>query len=62
MVKKKHDDNQWPPPTPGLEFDLEGPTADHLLDTSDIYHQPVYQHIHAAKEEWDIVTKRYYLI
>jgi hypothetical protein len=52
------DSNLWPPPIPGLEFDLEGPSADHLIDTSEIYDQPVYTHIHAKKEEWDIVSER----
>ncbi|KAI8349210.1 hypothetical protein EDC96DRAFT_448633 [Choanephora cucurbitarum] len=49
--------NLWAPPVPGLDFDIEGPTADHLIDTSDIYGQTVYEHIHASKEEWTIVDK-----
>lgn len=52
------DANMFGPPTPGLEYDLEGPTFDHLIDTSDIYNQPVYQHIHALKEEWEAVSAR----
>ena len=55
---RNNDTNLWAPPVPGLDFDIEGPTADHLIDTSDIYGQTVYEHIHASKEEWTIVDKK----
>ncbi|KAI8385647.1 hypothetical protein BD560DRAFT_167355 [Blakeslea trispora] len=54
---KSNDSNLWAPPVPGLNFDLEGPTADHLIDTSDIYEQTVYDDIHASGDEWTIVDE-----
>lgn len=54
---KSNDHNVWPPPIPGLDYDIEGPTADHLLDVSHIYDQVVYQDIRPSKEEWTMVDE-----
>ncbi|CEI93818.1 hypothetical protein RMCBS344292_08044 [Rhizopus microsporus] len=42
---------------PGMEFDLEGPTVDHLFDISAIQNKIVYQDIHAQLEEWEVLEK-----
>ncbi|KAI9486287.1 MAG: hypothetical protein EXX96DRAFT_548476 [Benjaminiella poitrasii] len=49
--------NVWPPPVKGLEYEFEGPSADHLIDTSHIYDQTVYQDVHAQKNEWTVMDK-----
>ncbi|KAI7882810.1 uncharacterized protein EV154DRAFT_428336, partial [Mucor mucedo] len=49
------DVNQFKSPVPGLDYDLEGPTADHLIDTSEWDTKSVYTHIHALQDEWEVV-------
>lgn len=47
----------WKPPVQGLDFDAEGPTADHLIDTSHIYDQVVYKDIHPLRQEWSVLDQ-----
>lgn len=51
--------NAWGTPVPGMEFDVEGPSADHLIDTSEIYDQVVYRHVLTNNDEWELLNERY---
>lgn len=53
------DDNPWKPSTAGLEFDIEGPHAEYLIDTSEIYDKIVYPKVHANTSEWEVTNERY---
>ena len=56
--KKKDRALYWEAPTPGLEFDIDGPHADYLIDTSEIDNQVVYHHVSTSKDDWEIVPER----
>lgn len=54
---KKESANVWGAPVPGMEFDVEGPSADHLFDTSEVYNQVVYQHVLVNNDEWELMDE-----
>lgn len=56
---QKDGPNTWRTPVPGMEFDVEGPSADHLIDTSEIYDQVVYRHVLTNNDEWELLNERY---
>jgi hypothetical protein len=58
MKPKGHYDNPWKAPVNGINFDLEGPDANYLIDASHIYGRVVYQDIHAIPEEWSLVNEK----
>lgn len=58
MRQKSHSDNPWGTPVTGLEFDLEGPDANYLIDASHIYERIVYQNVHADPIDWALVNEK----
>jgi hypothetical protein len=58
MKYKSHYDNPWGIPLQGLDFDLEGPDANYLMDASHIYGRVVYQDVHASPEEWKLISEK----
>ncbi|KAI8982244.1 hypothetical protein BDF20DRAFT_817417 [Mycotypha africana] len=40
-----------------MDMDYEGPDADYLIDTTDIYEQTVYENIRVQNDEWEIIDE-----
>jgi hypothetical protein len=59
MAKKKRTDgNSFIPPIPQMAVDIEGPSSENMLDTSNIYDQVVYEDVHPQMDEWEVVEER----
>ncbi|KAG1461298.1 hypothetical protein G6F46_004108 [Rhizopus delemar] len=58
MAKKKRTDgNSFIPPIPQMAVDIEGPSSENMLDTSNIYDQVVYEDVHPQMDEWEVVEE-----